>query len=103
MGITELNKILGTDLGVHDIEDVYDLCKNRDGETYYLRVKAKCSPLVIALEDSNKYAGDDRLLVSGNWEFGGAESEATWRAQVPRTFGTPPSNALSFVGFRIIT
>ena len=40
MGVVELNRILEINLGVHDIEDVYDLCKSGGGDnTYYLRVK----------------------------------------------------------------
>ena len=71
MGVVELNRILGINLSVHDIEDVYDLCKS--GDVYYLRVRAKRSGFVNALEDSNRYAGDDRLFVSGDWEFGESE------------------------------
>lgn len=63
MGVVELNRILGINLGVPDIEDVYNLCKS--GDVYYLRARAKRSGFVTALEDSNRYAGDDRLFVSG--------------------------------------
>ena len=34
MDVVELNRILGINLGVHYIEDVYDLCNSRD--VYYL-------------------------------------------------------------------
>ena len=41
MGVPKLNMILGINLGVHDIEDVYDLCKSGGGNnTYYLWVKS---------------------------------------------------------------
>ena len=59
MGVVELNRILGIDLGVSDIEDVYDMCKSGDENVYYLRVRARLSRFIIALEDSNRYAGDD--------------------------------------------
>ena len=90
LGVVELNRILDINLGVHDIEDVYDLCKFGGGDnTYYLRVKANRQCFINELEDSNRYAGDDRLFVLGNWEFGASEVERTYR--VPRDFGTPPS------------
>ena len=75
MGIVELNMILGINLGVHDIEDVYDLCKSED--VYYLRVRVKRSCFVNALEDSNRYAGDDHLFVWGNWELSKSEPLAS--------------------------
>ena len=71
MAVPKLNRILGINLGIHDINDVYNLCKSGGGDnTYYLQVKANRQCIVNELEDSNQYAGDDRLLVSGNWEFG---------------------------------
>ena len=36
MEVVQLNKILGISLGVPDIEDIYDLCKSTDGNSYYL-------------------------------------------------------------------
>ena len=67
MGVTKLNRILDINIGVHDIEDVYDLCKSGGGDnTYYLRVKANQECIVNELKDSNRYAGDNRLFVSGN-------------------------------------
>ena len=89
MGVVELNRILGFNLGVNDIEDVYDLCKSRD--VYYLRVRANRSDFVTALEDSNRYAGDDRLFVSGEWEFGESKPLASRAVRIPRRFGDPPS------------
>ncbi|XXG62273.1 hypothetical protein AAC387_Pa05g0663 [Persea americana] len=74
MGVAELNRLLDINLGVHDIEDVYDLCKSGGGNnSYYLWVKANRRCFVNTLEDSNKYAGDDRLFVTGNWEFDESE------------------------------
>ena len=90
MGVVELNRVLGINLGVHDIEDVYDLCKSGGGDnTYYLRVRANWRCFVFTLEDSYRYAEDDRLIISGNWKFGAFEKERTY--MVPHRFGTPPS------------
>ena len=66
MDVVELNRILGTDLGIHDIEYYYDLVKSPNEDTYYLRAKKDKKCLVNGLEDSNKYAGEDRVFVSGN-------------------------------------
>ncbi|RWR75234.1 hypothetical protein CKAN_00360800 [Cinnamomum micranthum f. kanehirae] len=87
MGTAVLNKSLGIDLGVHDIEDVYDICKSKE-DGYYLRVRPQCTAFVTALEDSSKYAGDDLVCVSGNWEFG-AEEDRVHR--VPRHPGVVPT------------
>ena len=62
-----------------DIEDTYDLCKSAEGDTYYLRLRVRRTGFVTALEDSNKYAGEDRVLVRGGWEFGEAEPATTVR------------------------
>ncbi|RWR77827.1 hypothetical protein CKAN_00633100 [Cinnamomum micranthum f. kanehirae] len=63
MSAIELNRILGINLGVHDIEDPYD--------------------------DSSRHAGDDRLYVFGNWEFGENEIAAEMRYMILH-FGIPP-------------
>eukprot|EP00268_Persea_americana_P018481 TRINITY_DN19218_c0_g3_i1.p1 TRINITY_DN19218_c0_g3~~TRINITY_DN19218_c0_g3_i1.p1 ORF type:complete len:104 (+),score=5.66 TRINITY_DN19218_c0_g3_i1:262-573(+) len=90
MGVARLNRILGIYLGIHDIKDVYDLCKSGGGDnTYSIRVKANRQCFVNELEDSNRYARDDLLFVWGNLEFGASGVERTYR--VPRGFGTPPS------------
>ena len=90
MGVAKLTRILGINLSIHDIEDVYDLCKSEGGDnTYYLRVKAYRQCFVNELEGSNRYVGDDRLFGSGNWEFGA--SEVGRPDKVPLGFGTPPS------------
>ena len=92
MGVTELNRILDINLSVHDIEDVYDLCKSEGGnKTYYLWGKANRECIVNDLEDSNRYAGDDRLFISGNWEFSGSAPEVQRVDRIPRGFGTPSS------------
>ena len=102
MGVVELNKILGISLGVSDIEDVYDLCKFGDDNTYYLRVMAKRSNFVAGLEDSYQYAGDDCIFVRGEWEFGKSETSRSLR--ILRHLGTPLSkdrdpSSLSFSAF----
>ena len=59
MGVVRLNELLGIGLGVPDIEDTYDLCKSAEGNTHYLRLRVRRVGFVTALEDSNKYAGED--------------------------------------------
>ncbi|XXG74042.1 hypothetical protein AAC387_Pa07g2863 [Persea americana] len=81
--------ILGIGLGVPDIEDTYDLCKSAEGDTYYLRLRVHRTGFVTALEDSNRYAGEDKVLVRGGWEFGEVEPATTVR--VPRKIGIPPN------------
>ncbi|XXG68535.1 hypothetical protein AAC387_Pa06g1598 [Persea americana] len=89
MGVVRLNQILGIGLGVPDIEDTYDLCKSPEGDTYYLRLRVRRAGFVTALEDSNRYAGEDKVLVRGGWEFGEVEPATTVR--VPRKIGIPPN------------
>ena len=86
MGVVELNRILGINLSVPNIETVYDLCKS--GDAYYLRVRAKRSGFVTTLEDSNRYAGDDHVFVSGEWEFDDSEPVASRVVRIPRRLGT---------------
>ena len=76
MGVVELNRILGINLGVPDIEDVYDLCKS--GDVYYLRVRVKRSGFVTDLEDSNRYVADNRVFVRAN---GSLTSQSPWRQE----------------------
>ena len=72
MGVVQLNRILGISLGVPNIEDVYDLCKSTDGNSYYFRLRVGQAGFVTALEDSYRYAGDDlsirqrRMGIRGN-------------------------------------
>ncbi|XXG79747.1 hypothetical protein AAC387_Pa09g0750 [Persea americana] len=89
MGAVRLNEILSINLGVSDIEEAYDLCKSAEGHTYYLRLRLHRTAFVTALEDSYKYAGEDRVFVRGAWEFGEAEPSTT--ARIPHKIGVPPS------------
>ena len=89
MGTVRLNEVLSINLGVSDIEEAYDLCKSAEGHTYYLRLRLHRTAFVTALEDSYKYAGEDRVFVRGAWEFGEAEPSTT--ARIPRKIGVPPS------------
>ncbi|XXG47101.1 hypothetical protein AAC387_Pa02g1800 [Persea americana] len=89
MGVVRLNQILGIGLGVPNIEDTYDLCKSAEGDTYYLRLRVRRTGFVTALEDFNRYAGEDKVLVRGGWEFGEVEPATTVR--VPRKIGIPPN------------
>ena len=95
-----LNELLGIGLGVPDIEDTYDLCKSTEGNTHYLRLRVRRVGFVTALEDSNKYAGEDRVLVRGGWEFGEAEPSTT--VQIPRKIGTRPSKDRSLFGLQFL-
>ena len=99
MGVVELNRILGINLGVPDIEDVYDLCKSRDEDIYYLRAREKRSGFVTALEDSNRYVGDDCVFVSGEWEFDDSEPVASRVVRIPRRLETPPSKDRDLLAF----
>ncbi|XXG88268.1 hypothetical protein AAC387_Pa12g0501 [Persea americana] len=98
MGVVQLNKILGISLDVSDIEDVYDLCKSVDGNSYYLRLRTGQVGFVITLEDSYRYAGDDRVFVRWEWEF--SESETSRSIRIPRKMETPPSKGQNLFGFR---
>ena len=98
MGVVRLNEILKIGLGVPDIEDTYDLCKSAEGDTYYLWLRVRRNGFVTALEDSNRYAGEDRVLVRGGWEFGEAEPSTTVR--VPQKIGIPPSKDRSLFGLQ---
>jgi len=89
MGTVRLNEVLSINLGVSDIEEAYDLCKSAEGHTYYLRLRLHRTAFVTALEDSYKYAGEDRVFVRGAWEFG--ETEPSTTARIPRKIGVPPS------------
>ena len=93
-----LNELLGINLGVLDNEDTYDLCKSAEGNTHYLQLSVRRVGFVTALEDSNKYAGEDRVFVRGGWEFGEAEPSTTVR--IPRKIGTPPSKDRSLFGLQ---
>ena len=62
-----MNRILGINLDVSDIEEVYDLCKSKDGDSYYLRLRVGRVAFVTTLEDSYWYAGDDRIFVKREW------------------------------------
>ena len=101
MGVVRLNQILGIGLGVPDIEDTYDLCKSAEGDTYYLRLRVRRTGFVTALEDSNRYAGEDKVLVRGGWEFGEVEPATTVR--VPRKIGIPPSKGRSSFGLQFFS
>ena len=92
IGVVKINEVLGLECSVHDFEDVYDVCKsNVADDSYYFRVRVKDTNIVKGLEDNTKYAGDDRILVSGNWEVADDESVAQRNLKIPRTVGILPS------------
>ena len=84
-----MNRIMGISLGVMDIEDAYDLCKSTNVNSYYLQLRVGRASFVIALDDSNRYAGDNRVFVRRGWKFG--ETEAGTTVRIPRKMGTPQS------------
>ena len=98
MGVVQLNRILGISLSVLDIKDIYDRCTSADGNSYYLRLRTGRGGFVTSLEDSYRYAGDDRVFVKGEWEFG--ESEVSTSVRIPRKMGTPPSKGRNLFGFQ---
>ena len=53
----------------------------------------------MGLEDNTKYAGEDRLLVSGNWEFADEESLAQQGWKIPRSVGVLPSKFSRLASF----
>ncbi|KAJ8617840.1 hypothetical protein MRB53_014026 [Persea americana] len=90
-------RVLGISLGVSDIEDVYDLCKSVDRNSYYLRIRSSRAGFVTVLEDSYQYAGDDRIFVKRECEF--SESETRRSLWILRSLGTPPSKGRDLFGF----
>ena len=85
MGAVQLKRILGINLGVSDIEDVYDLCKSVDRNSYYLHIRSGRASFVTALVD-NRYAREARIFVKGEWEFG--ESETSRSIWIPHRRGS---------------
>lgn len=54
-----------------DIQYCYTTCglKKDTGYVYYLKPRSTEYKIVADLPDSNKGAGDDYFIISGNWEF----------------------------------
>ncbi|XP_028096517.1 uncharacterized protein LOC114296419 [Camellia sinensis] len=54
-----------------DIQYCYTMCglKLENGYIYYLKLRSMEYKLIADLPDSNKGAGDDYFIISGNWEL----------------------------------
>ena len=54
-----------------DFQYCYTMCRLRKDTdyVYYLKPRSTEYKIVADLSDSNKGAGDDYIIVSGNWEF----------------------------------
>ena len=70
-GIIALAKKEKASVTLADIQYCYTMCslKLEKGYIYYLKPRSTEFKIVATLPDSNKRAGDDYLIVSGNWEF----------------------------------
>ena len=70
-GIIALAKQENARVTLADIQYCYTMCglKLEKGYIYYLKPRSTEYKLVADLPDSNKGAGDDYFIVSGNWEF----------------------------------
>ncbi|RWR92063.1 protein TRANSPARENT TESTA 12-like protein [Cinnamomum micranthum f. kanehirae] len=88
MGVTALNRLLGTSLGVFDILSCYyPIPLNNRKSIYYLKSWDTSKFLVHYLLDSNKPSKGDFIVVSGN-----LETPTTWggiKREVSRTLGFP--------------
>ncbi|RWR88185.1 Protein kinase domain-containing protein [Cinnamomum micranthum f. kanehirae] len=77
------------------VEEVYELSKSGSDNLYYLLVKAKPECFVNNMEDSNKYAGDDHLFVSGHWEYAGTVPEVHYLERVATEMRTSKLQAVA--------
>ncbi|XXG39625.1 hypothetical protein AAC387_Pa01g0539 [Persea americana] len=62
MGVVQLNRILGINLGVSDNEEVYDLCKSTDGNSYYLQLRVGRAAFITALFSPEKVISSEKRL-----------------------------------------
>ncbi|THG11611.1 hypothetical protein TEA_023073 [Camellia sinensis var. sinensis] len=99
-GIIALARQENLRITLADLQYYYTMCplnlKDR-GFVYYLKPRSTEFKIVADLPDSNKEAGDDFLIASGNWEFGPDEDVHLY--PLPRTFtegkGKSPKPTLS--------
>ena len=70
-GIIKLAHREKASITLADIQLCYTMCglKYKKGYIYYLKPRSTAFKLIDNLVDSNKGAGDDYFIVSGNWEF----------------------------------
>ena len=72
-GIIALAQQESVRITLADIQYCYTMCPlnlKEKGYVYYLKPRSTAFKIVADLPDSNKGAGDDYLIASGNWEFG---------------------------------
>lgn len=70
-GIIALTSRENARITLADIQYCYTMCglKSEKGYIYYFKPRSIEYKLIADLPDSNKGAGDDYVIVSGNWEF----------------------------------
>ena len=85
-GIIALARQENLRITLADLQYCYTMCpldlKDR-GFVYYLKPRSTQYKIIADLPDSNKGAGDDFLIASGNWEFGPDEDVHLY--PLPRT------------------
>ena len=85
-GIIALARQENLRITLANLQYCYTMCplnlKER-GFVYYLKPRSTEFKIVADLPDSNKGAGDDFLIASGNWEFGPDEDVHLY--PLPRT------------------
>ena len=72
-GIITLARQENVRITLADIQYCYTMCPlnlKEKGYVYYLKPRSTEFKIVADLPDSNKGAGDDFVIASGNWEFG---------------------------------
>lgn len=84
-GLIALAKQENARVTLADIQYCYTMCglKKETGDIYYLKPRSTEYKIVADLPDSNKGAGDDYFITSGNWEF--ALDEDLHLYPLPRT------------------
>ena len=71
-GIIALAKQENVRITLADVQYCYTMCSlnlKEKGYIYYLKPRSTEFKIVANLPDSNKGAGDDYFITSGNWEF----------------------------------
>ena len=64
--VSRLNQIFGLQLNHHDINFMYNLCRNTRSY-YYLKTRDMRVRLISCLPDSNRNSAREIVRVSGNW------------------------------------
>ena len=96
MGVLELNRRLGVDLGLEDILFCYSLVRVMPQQSFYLKARDPTMYLVTHLPDSDKGYKDDLLIYTGAWERGeGPEYEGLRCPMQWRTTSTSASESSS--------